>query len=47
MGHLICFDKANGDILWKKDLNEEYEIRPSDESVSVVDGQPDKRNTPR
>jgi outer membrane protein assembly factor BamB len=27
MGHLFCFDKATGDVLWKRDLNEEYEIR--------------------
>jgi outer membrane protein assembly factor BamB len=27
MGHLFCFDKATGKVLWKKDLNIEYEIR--------------------
>jgi outer membrane protein assembly factor BamB len=27
MGHLFCFDKATGRVLWKKDLNIEYEIR--------------------
>jgi outer membrane protein assembly factor BamB len=27
MGHLFCFDAAKGDILWKKDLNKEYNIQ--------------------
>jgi outer membrane protein assembly factor BamB len=27
MGHLFCFDKATGSVLWQKDLNIEYEIR--------------------
>ena len=27
MGHLFCFQKATGKVLWKKDLNQEYEIR--------------------
>lgn len=27
MGHLFCFDKVTGKVLWKKDLNIEYEIR--------------------
>lgn len=26
MGHFFCFDAANGKVLWKKDLNTEYEI---------------------
>ncbi|RKU29805.1 dehydrogenase [Candidatus Poribacteria bacterium] len=26
MGHLHCFDAANGDLKWKKDLNSEYNI---------------------
>ena len=27
MGHLFCFQKATGKVLWKRDLNQEYEIR--------------------
>jgi outer membrane protein assembly factor BamB len=27
MGNLFCFNKENGDIIWGKDLNEEYKIR--------------------
>ncbi len=27
MGHLFCFQKETGKILWQKDLNKEYEIR--------------------
>lgn len=27
MGHLFCFQKDTGKIIWKKDLNKEYEIR--------------------
>ena len=27
MGHLYCFDAENGDVIWKKDLNSEYEIK--------------------
>ncbi len=27
MGHFFCFDAANGEILWKKDLNKEYKIK--------------------
>jgi outer membrane protein assembly factor BamB len=26
MGHLFCFDAGSGAVLWKKDLNTEYEI---------------------
>lgn len=26
MGYLYCFDVGIGDVLWKCDLNEEYEI---------------------
>lgn len=26
MGHLHCFDAKSGDILWQRDLNEEYKI---------------------
>lgn len=26
MGHLFCFDAANGDVVWKKDLDELYTI---------------------
>ncbi|MFO7906932.1 MAG: PQQ-binding-like beta-propeller repeat protein [Planctomycetota bacterium] len=26
-GHLICFDAADGDIMWRRDLRAEYEIR--------------------
>jgi len=26
MGHLFCFDAATGRVLWKRDLNSEYEI---------------------
>ena len=26
MGHLHCFDAATGDIVWKRDLNAEYNI---------------------
>jgi len=27
MGHLFCFDAASGEVQWKKDLKQEYEIR--------------------
>ena len=27
MGHLFCFDAADGTVLWHKDLNRKYEIR--------------------
>jgi len=27
MGHLFCFQKETGDIVWRRDLNKEYEIR--------------------
>lgn len=27
MGHFFCFDAASGEILWKKDLNQEYKIQ--------------------
>jgi len=27
MGHLHCFDKASGNVLWKKDLREIYKIK--------------------
>ncbi|MEX0714386.1 MAG: PQQ-binding-like beta-propeller repeat protein [Pirellulales bacterium] len=27
MGHLFCLDAADGKVLWKKDLNQEYGIR--------------------
>lgn len=27
MGNLYCFNAENGDVLWQKDLNTEYEIR--------------------
>ena len=27
MGHLFCFDKSSGKVLWQKDLNDEYKIR--------------------
>jgi outer membrane protein assembly factor BamB len=27
MGHLYCFDAKTGDVLWKHDCNEEYQIR--------------------
>ena len=27
MGHLFCFQKETGEIIWQKDLNKEYEIR--------------------
>lgn len=27
MGHLFCFDKASGKVLWNRDLNADYEIR--------------------
>ncbi len=27
MGHLFCFNAKNGHVIWKKDLNREYEIR--------------------
>ena len=27
MGHFFCFDAAKGDVLWKKDLSNEYKIR--------------------
>jgi len=27
MGNLFCFNAENGNIIWKKDLNSEYEIR--------------------
>ena len=27
MGHLFCFDAANGDILWSKDPKAEYKVR--------------------
>ena len=27
MGHLFCFDAAEGSVLWKHDLNTEYQIR--------------------
>jgi outer membrane protein assembly factor BamB len=27
MGHLHCLDAAGGQVLWKRDLNEEYQIR--------------------
>lgn len=26
MGHLFCFDAADGDVFWKKELNAEYKI---------------------
>jgi len=26
-GHLFCFDAAQGDVLWSRDLNEQYKIR--------------------
>ncbi|MHC4664603.1 MAG: PQQ-binding-like beta-propeller repeat protein [Planctomycetota bacterium] len=27
MGHLFCFDTANGGVLWSRDLNAEYQIK--------------------
>ncbi|MHC4542875.1 MAG: outer membrane protein assembly factor BamB family protein [Planctomycetota bacterium] len=27
MGHLFCFDAAKGDVLWKKDLKAEYNVK--------------------
>ncbi|UCE47830.1 MAG: PQQ-like beta-propeller repeat protein, partial [Phycisphaerales bacterium] len=27
VGHLFCFDAAKGDVLWKKDLTAEYDIK--------------------
>ena len=27
MGNLFCFDARNGNVIWRKDLNKEYEIR--------------------
>ena len=27
MGHLFCFDKKTGTVIWRRDLNEEYKIR--------------------
>ncbi len=27
MGHLFCFDATKGNVLWQKDLGQEYEIR--------------------
>jgi outer membrane protein assembly factor BamB len=27
MGNLFCFNATNGDVLWQRDLNKEYEIR--------------------
>lgn len=27
MGHFICFDAADGKVIWQKDLNAEYKIR--------------------
>jgi len=27
MGHLFCFEKSTGKVIWKRDLNKEYEIR--------------------
>ena len=27
LGHLFCFDAAKGDVLWKKDLKAEYDVK--------------------
>jgi len=27
MGHLLCFDAATGEVLWQRDLNDQYKIR--------------------
>ena len=27
MGHFFCFDAATGDVLWKRDLNADYNIK--------------------
>ena len=29
MGNMICFDAAKGDVIWKRDLNEDYKILAS------------------
>lgn len=36
MGNLLCFNAANGDILWQKDLNKEYEIRMPTWGISAT-----------
>ncbi len=36
MGNLLCFNAANGDVLWQKDLNREYEIRMPTWGISAT-----------
>jgi outer membrane protein assembly factor BamB len=36
MGNLFCLNAANGDLLWKKDLNKEYEIRMPTWGISAT-----------
>ncbi|MCC7084702.1 MAG: PQQ-binding-like beta-propeller repeat protein [Pirellulales bacterium] len=42
MGHLFCFDAHSGDMLWKKDLNAEYQIQMPIWGIAaspLIDGQ--------
>ncbi|MCK5470815.1 MAG: PQQ-binding-like beta-propeller repeat protein [Cyclobacteriaceae bacterium] len=36
MGHLFCFQKETGKVLWQKDLNKEYEIRMPTWGISAA-----------
>lgn len=36
MGHLFCFQKETGKVLWQKDLNQEYEIRMPTWGISAA-----------
>ena len=41
MGHLHCFNADNGEVVWKKDLNAEYNIRMpvwGIASAPIIDG---------
>jgi outer membrane protein assembly factor BamB len=36
MGNLFCFNATNGDVIWQKDLNREYEIRMPTWGISAT-----------
>jgi len=36
MGNLFCFNASNGDVIWQKDLNKEYEIRMPTWGISAT-----------
>jgi outer membrane protein assembly factor BamB len=36
MGHLFCFEKATGKVIWSKDLNTEYQIRMPTWGISAA-----------